>query len=328
MSFPSTSGVWHTVPVPVKKLSSAPAFIVRDLDGEPATGQVRMARKILHSSATDMARSITYSFAAFGIKRGGASGGINAEGDDRESALSAFIEEVNPLVSAGELHLDPAKGIKPGGLDTLQSASGRVAACFDPAVQAAGVVAATSWALGGSLEGKSVALEGASLGPIPAAVTTAVVKAGATIVEVAGVDKKPWMIWGADVDAVLCGSKLGVLNHQGAEFVKAKAIVPWGPTPVTTKAFAMLKRQEVTVLPDFVSAAGGLLAGYLGGDSPTLEHGTDVATLSNAVSLRITDVLTRAAFHEDGVLLGACHLAEEFLATWVDEPPFGRPLAS
>ncbi len=287
-----------------------------------------MARKILHSSATDMARSVTYSFAVFGIKRGGASGGINAEGDDREGALAAFVEEMKPLVDTGELHLDPAKGITAGGLDSLRASSGRVAACFDPAVQAAGVVTAAAWALGGTLEGKSVALEGASLGPIPSAVASAVVDAGATIVEVPGVDKKPWMIWGADVDAIMCGSKLGVLNHQGAEFVKAKAIVPWGPTPVTTKAFAMLRRQDVTVLPDFVSAAGSLLAGYLGGDSPTLEHGTDAASLSEAVSLRVSDVLTRAATHEDGVLLGACDLAEEFLATWVDKPPFGRPLAS
>ncbi len=314
--------------MPVRKLDTSPAFIVTDIEGQPATGQVRMARKILHSSASDMARSVTYTMAVFGIKRSGASGGINAEGDDRESALASFIEEINPVVVAGDLHLDPAKGIVPGGFDSLRAASGRPGDSFDPAVQAAGVKAAVSWALGGSLQGKRIALEGADRGAVPAAVAAAVSTAGATIVDVPGLDKKPWLIWGADVDAILCGSKPGVLNHQGAEFVKAKAVVPWGTTPVTTKAFAVLRRAGVMVLPDFVSAAGGILAGYLATDDTASGATDDVLVLSEAVQSRITETLAKAGSHEDGVLLGACHLAEAFLDTWVEQRPFGRPLAS
>lgn len=308
--------------VPIQKLATAPAFVVVDIEGQPATGLVRMARKILQGSASDMARSATYTFAAFGIQRSGASAGINAEGDARSEALANFVAELTPTVVDGDLHLDPAKGISVGGIEELFAGSARKSAVLDPRVQVAGVVAAAGWALGGSLQGKTVVLEGAALGPIPAALGEAVIAAGATIVDVPGVDKKPWLIWGADVDVILCGSKLGALTHQGAEFVKAKAVVPWATTPVTTKAFAALLRAGVTVVPDFVSAGGALIAGYL--DSAP----SDVEGLAAVVADRVVEVLTEADKHDDGVLLGACYLAEAFLDSWVDERPFGRPLAS
>ncbi len=118
---------------------------------------------------------------------------------------------------------------------------------------------------------------------------------------------------------MVCGPKPGALTHQGADFVKAKAIVPWGTSPVTTKAFAQLRRGGVAVLPDFVSAGGGLLAGYL--------EGTEDEVLASIAS-SVTAVLDQAGGHADGPLLGACYAAESFLASWTDTRLFGRPLAS
>lgn len=312
----------------IRKLESSPAFVVVDVAGKPATGLVRQARKILQGSAKDMARSVTYTFASFGIRRVGASAGISVEGDARNEAVSNFAAELTADAGSGDLHLDPAKGIRSGELDVLHDASGRSGLAQDPQILAAGVVAATVWALGSELSaakplaGKTVAIEGQHLGPVPGAVAEAVTQAGATIVEVPGVDKKPWLIWGADVDAVLCGSKLGALTHQGAEFVKAKAIVPWATTPVTAKAFAILRRGDVTVVPDFVSASGCLLAGYLD------KSHDDTDGVIAEVESRITAVLEAASKSPDGVFLGACYHAESFLDTWLDEKPFGRPLAS
>ena len=301
----------------VRKLTSTDAFVVVDIPDAPATGVVRSARKILQGGAKDLARSASYSFAAFEMERSGASAGINAEGDAVADAIGAFATELIPDAESGALHLDPAKGVDPSLLAPLSSAANGRNTDIDPnKVTAIGVAAATSWALDG-LDGRSVAIEGS--GAVPEAIAAAVTAAGASVVEVDGVKEKPWMIWGAEADAVLAGSKAGTLTHQGAPFVKAKAIVPWGPIPVTAKAFAMLGRADVQVLPDFVSAAGGLLAGYVDGD---------IDAVSSSVVERITSVLTEGAAHEAGVLLGCCHKAEAFLASWTDVRLFGRPLAS
>ncbi|MFT7598161.1 MAG: hypothetical protein ACI8TP_001082 [Acidimicrobiales bacterium] len=300
----------------LKKLSSTDAFVVVDIPDAPATGIVRSARKILQGGAEDLARSASYTFAAFEMQRSGASAGINAEGDAVDAAIAAFAEELKSAVAAGELHLDPAKGVNPAALAPLTSAADRNPAGGSVAAVTAGVVAATSWALDG-LDGRSVAIEGA--GAVPKAVAEAVTAAGATVVEVDGLKEKPWMIWGAKADAIIAGSKAGTLSHEGSPFVKAKVIVPWGQIPVTAKAFAALRKADVAVLPDFVSAGGGLLAGYLDGDE---------AKVASDIADRITALLSDVGSHADGPLLGACYQAESFLATWTEHKLFGRPLAS
>jgi glutamate dehydrogenase/leucine dehydrogenase len=301
----------------LQKLTSTDAFVVVDLPDAPASGVVRRARKILQGSAKDLARSATYSFAAFELKRGGASAGINAEGDAVDGAIESFAEELVPLAEAGELHLEAGKGVDPAQLTPLRSAAGIGPTAGSNDLLGASVVAATAWALGGNLAGRTVAIEGHE--QVPAEVVEAVKQAGATVVDVWGVDDKPWLVWGAEVDAILAGSKPGTLTHQGTEFITAQAIVPWGPLPVTTKAFAQLRRGgAVTVIPDFISTAGYLVSGFLDGDP---------AAVTETLVQRVLQLLDEAAEHPDGVLLGACYRAEAFLESWQETKPFGRPLA-
>jgi glutamate dehydrogenase/leucine dehydrogenase len=328
--------------VPIQTLDGTDAFIVTDLPDAPATGIVRVARKVLTSSATDLARSATYSFAVFGIQRGGASAGINAEGDAVPAARDAFLAAVHPLVADG-LHLDAGKGFDPAALSALADVDDRNPLHGSPAVAAAGVVAALEAALG-PVEGRTVAIEGIDAGPVPTAVAAAVEAAGGTIVaastaggavlrseglpaadlagrplvELGEVDKAH-KLWGAAADVIVCGSKPGALTHQGTPFVRAGAVVPWGPIPLMTKALVELERAGVTVLPDFVAAAGGLLAGYTDGDE---------AAVTTAVAERIAALVRELDGHAEGAFLGACLRAEEFLRTWQDELPFGRPLAA
>ena len=73
------------------------------------------------------------------------------------------------------------------------------------------------------------------------------------------------------------------------------------------------------MVPDFVSAGGGLLAGYLAGD--------DDQVLAE-IAGRVVEILGEVGGHDDGVLLGACYRAEAFIETWRDQKPFGRPLAA
>ncbi|MEM9130753.1 MAG: hypothetical protein AAF962_04395 [Actinomycetota bacterium] len=302
----------------LRKLTSTNAFVFVDLDDAPATGVVRRARKILQGGAKDLARSATYTFGAFGVERSGASAGINAEGDDIEGAIGAFVEELTPDAAAGSLEIVPAKGVSAAQLAPLRAASpgGPLAGSAD--LLAAGVVTAAAWAVGGDLAGRSVAIEGEA--QLPEAVRTALTDAGASVVNVWGADEKPWLVWGADVDVVLAGSKAGILNHQGTPAITAKAVVPWGPLPVTTKAFAQLHRAgEVTVVPDFLSTAGPLMGGLLG---------DDLQAASAAFTERLISLLDDAASDADGLLLGACYRAEAFIAEWSGSKPFGRPLAA
>ncbi|MFV0258753.1 MAG: hypothetical protein ACK5PP_09935 [Acidimicrobiales bacterium] len=302
----------------VQKLSSTDAFVVVDLPDAPAAGVVRRARKILQSSASDLARSATYTFAGFGIERGGASAGINAPADVGAGPAEAFTTELLDRVSSGDLVLSAGKGMAPADLGPLDAVTPLNTSADRDAATAAGIVAAASWAAGGSLRDVTVAIEGA--GQEPAGLGAALTAAGAKLIEVWGVEEKPWLVWGADVDVLLAGSKPGALTHQGAGTISAKALVPWGPIPVTTKAYAQLKRAgTVTLVPDFVSIAGGLLAPVLDGDAGTVISG---------VVDRISSVLDDCAGHPEGLFMGACLRAEEFLAGWRGELPFGRPLAA
>lgn len=302
----------------VQKLTSTDAFVVVDFPDAPASGVVRRARKILESSARDLARSATYTFGAFGMERSGASAGVNAEGDGVEGAIEAFVDELEPEIAAGRLHLEPGKGVSADQLAGLREVGTAGPLAGSNRLLAATVVAATAWALGGDLSGRSIAVEGRD--QAPPELITAMTDAGATVVDVWGVEDKPWLVWGAEVDAVLAGSRPGTLTHQGAGFVTAEAIVPWGPIPVTTKAFAQLHRAgEVTVIPDFVSTAGYLVGGFVDGDE---------AEATAAVVGKVVEILDRASSDDDGVLLGACYLAEAFIEGWANRKPFGRPLAA
>ena len=305
----------------VQKLKTTDAFVLVDLPDAPATGTVRRAKKILQSSAGELARSATYSFAAFGLQRSGASAGINAEGDAVSDAVSAFTSELSESAAGGAIHLNPGKGMSFAELSPLSDAANRPSPAGSPFLTAIGVVASAAWALGG-LDGKRVAIEGAGAAPEATAIESMINEAGGTVLSPEGVAEKPWLFWGAEVDALLCGSKPGAMNHQGSAMVKANTVVPWGPVPVTTKAFIDLNRRGIQVLPDFISAGGGLVAEYLQGASAL-----DEPALAGVITERIPQLLDLHAAHAQGVLLGACYAAEEFLQSWASKP-FGRPLAA
>jgi glutamate dehydrogenase/leucine dehydrogenase len=138
--------------------------------------------------------------------------------------------------------------------------------------------------------------------------------------ELGGEVKAGWAVFGTDCDVLFVGSKAGALTHDGAAHVAASAVVPIGPIPVTTKAFAVLRRAGVAVLPDFVCLAGPLLAVAEGGDASADQ-------LRDLTRSRIAASLDEVIGHDDGPLLGAAYRAEAFLGSWQDTLPFGRPIA-
>jgi hypothetical protein len=77
----------------------------------------------------------------------------------------------------------------------------------------------------------------------------------------------------------------------------------------TPRALAVATRAGARLLPDFLSTAGPLAARL------DLDPRAHLAELAGQV-----------LEHPEGAVLGACRLAEDFLASWAPELPFGRPI--
>jgi glutamate dehydrogenase/leucine dehydrogenase len=337
--------------VHIDKLSNTSAFVVVDLDDAPTSvGIVRVAPKVLQGSATALARSSTYTFAARGLKVGGASAGINADADGRAEAIAAFVAEVEPLVKAGSILLDPGPGVTDAPLVGLAGDDARNAARhaqiadrpLEQHLAGLGPVIAAEAALG-TLEGRTAAVE---LGPATPALIAALRERGATVVAIGGPtgtvhaveglpaevlegdvelstlgDLQPaGALFGTEASVLFCGSRQGMVDGAVAESLGAELLVPTGCQPVSAKGLAVLRRRGVTTLADFVATGGPTYAWWPAGDA-TVE-----AVVADATA-GITELVTDTLGHDEGPLLGACYRAEAFLGTWQGTLPFGRPLA-
>lgn len=294
----------------VQSPAEADAFVFVDLDGAgTATGVVRSARKILVDGARSLARSETYSWALMGRPHSGASAGINAVDDVREAAIAAFDRTVTDQVDDLDLRLRPAKG---------------VATTADPLrdrLLAHGVVAATTVTLGG-LDGRSVAVEDGS--PAVATISRLLEERGASV-ERTTLDS----VTDSRSEALICGSRIGIIDHETAALLEHHAVIPSGPSPLTARAFAVMRSRGRAVVAGFLSACGPLFAERFPDDASS-PGPTDVGSNDSARAEEVEEfVATRSAEfaeHPDGPFMAACYAAEQFLGSWRDELPFGRPL--
>jgi glutamate dehydrogenase/leucine dehydrogenase len=282
--------------VKVDTLTGTDGFVVIDLDdAATSVGVVRLAPKVLRDGARLLARSVTYAFASFGIAgHGGASGAINARPEGRDEAIRAFVEEVRPRSESGSLVLAPGTGLTAADLAPLGWGD------LDAELAAAGALAAGR--VSGPHDWRTAAVVGS--GPVADAAVAQLTKADATLAD-SRLD--------APCDVLFVAGRAGVLDHTAAATVQARTIVPLTPVPVTARALAVLGRAERVVVPDFLAAAAPLLATFDpgGGDPVQRVHGA-VADLAE---------------HGTGLWLAAAKRAEENLAAWTAEKPFGRPLA-
>lgn len=293
----------HTVAVQITKTTTADGFVAVDLpEAATATGVVRCARKILQDGAVNLARSLTYSYAAFGIPTSGASAGINAEGDARDAAVAAFVEELTPRIAEG-LTLTAGKGVRADELAAWSAASSAdPAAGSDIDALAAGVIAAVSAAI--ELGDTTVGVEAGAPGADAIAAAANEAGAEASIAPIADLLADPRMV-------TIVGSKPGVLDHVNVSGVTRGVIAGAAGLTITARGLAVARRNGVVVLPDFVTAAGPVLAAAGISDSAT----------------RIGEVVRSVLDHAEGPYLGACLAAEASLRTWVTDMPFGRPMA-
>src|SRR5690606_33393595 len=180
--------------------------------------------------------------------------------DARDAAVAAFVTEVTELVESDRWLPGPGLGVTSDDLAPLPRAEQRATA-FDQTTTGESAVAAAAGALG-SLDGARMAIVGS--GPVAEAAAAAASGQGATAEPGAGMD--------ADCDVLLVAGKAGVLEHDLAATVKARAVVPLTPVPVTARALAVLGRAGTIVVPDFLSTAAPLLAAFAADAGDPLER--------------------------------------------------------
>lgn len=323
-----------------------------------SVGIMRSARKILQGGGKELARSLTYSFALLGQQRGGASAGLNAEADDRPEALAAVLPELTTMAESGLFLAQPGKGITANDLGPLATVGSRSdlrltdvnGSSLTDHLEGVGAAAVAS-AVAGGLDGRSIVIEGfgangpalvrhaTESGAKVVAVSTSAgavtnpdgldastlieawTSAGPAMIEALGEVEPAWKTTIQKADILFVGSKMGAISHANAEKLSASIVVPSGPIPVTARAFAMLRRADVAVLPDFISLAGPLMAMW-----PA--DGATVDSIEQDVIAKLTELTNEVGEHDGGHLVGAFTQAEAFLGTWRESLPFGRPLAA
>jgi hypothetical protein len=338
--------------------SGMTGFVVVDLDGaEHADGVVRSARKILVDGARTMARSRTYAWALLGQKVSGASAGVSVDAAGHDAGIAAFVEAVRERVASGELALDAGKGVSEAELTALREVDRRNPVSRAPGTHgvladellATSALAAAAAAVGG-LAGVRVSVEGA--GPALPALLGLLGTAGARVVAVGlpsgtitdpdGFDTDGLLVGlrehgdnlpstegsglaatevlTIDSDLLFCGSRMGLVDHGIAESLPHRLVVPIGTAPVTAKGLAVAGRRGINVLADFLTTSGPLHAFR----AEPSAAGDQLLAQANEHAASLTAELLD---HPEGAYLGACYKAEEFLRSWQESLPFGRPLA-
>lgn len=324
---------------------------------------MRLAPKVLRSGAQELARSATYTAAAFELRHSGASAGINARGTERAKALEAFEATCAPLVSSGQFLPNPGKGVSQADLEPLSMNDPRHpirlevqdGISFADRLVGRGAVAAVAAALNG-LEGLRIVFEGGAAAAVAAA--AAATERGAKIVgfatgqgacsSTAGLDtdalSQAWQAHGealtqhieaeatqdilaVDGEVLFLGSKMGALTHVNAAGLQVRAVSTLHPIPFTTRALLVLQRAGAVVLPDFVCLGGQLFASWPEELAELESEAVTGKAVETAALRRIEELVKEIVDYPEGALLGGCRLAESFMLTWREETPFGRPLA-
>ena len=347
------------------RIQDGAGFITVDFpDAERASGLVRLAPKILPSGAKELARSATYTFAAFGLKCSGASAGINAKPEDRNTALEAFTTECASFVESGAFLPDPGKGVGYADLKPLAEKDSRHpirlstkgGMSLSDRLLGRGAVTAAEAALG-SLDSKRVVIEGGG-GGVGVAAAEAAALAGASVVGIAttagacssagGLEiatvREAWEQHGEafpthlevgsiknvlelPTDVLFLGSRMGVLNHTKADELDVRAVASLHPIPFSTRAMVVLQASGTVVLPDFACLGGPLFAAWPSELAGLANESVTEEAVESAALDKIKALVHEIVSHPEGAVMGGFYLAEDFLKSWREELPFGRPLA-
>ncbi len=279
----------------------------------PAKGGIRMDMSATMEETRELAERMTYKSALVGIPFGGGKSGIRIDPTSmtrfqKTALLREYCHNLRHELEHGEYIPAPDMGTNPtdmaviyGRLDRLDVVTGKPPRIGGlPGRKEAtgkGVACVCDWAcrdvLGGTLEGKRVAIQGfgnvgiwsaaflAELGAKIVAVsdvttgyydengidiprTMAAVESGTplkTIAERRTISNDELLR--LDVDVLVPAAAGDQIDGRVAEDVRAKLIVEGANGPITPAGDRVLDARGVTVMPDVLANAGGVVASYV-----------------------------------------------------------------
>lgn len=278
------------------KLETVDGYTIVDVEGAARlVGPIRSAKKVLQRTTTDLVRHATYACAAHGLDAVGAAAALNHDraGDD-QSPIAAFADELatwaeaNNFVGAANLGLG-ADEVGPTLSPTVANADDMTAASAAACIPDR----ATTVVIASDIEESALAL---ALGE--ASVTVEADLSAALT---------------SEAEVVFVRGKTGVLNHEVLQDTNVKTIIGLQPLTTTARGLAVAGRAGAIIVPDFISAAGPVLAA-LG------QSAEEIAANTKAVLEALTG-------HGVDLFVAASEHAETHLRTMTDTLPFGRPLA-
>lgn len=342
----------------VHHLASVDGEIVFDIDPEVAgtcAGGTRVADDVTTDEVGLLARAMTYKFAAFEQRMGGAKAGIRPRLlDSHADTMARYCDEIRPMVEAGRFLTASDLGTRSEDFVALADPGAPPSVLDEPVdgvrledlVTGRGVVAAAAAWLGG-LERRTVAIEG--FGAVGSGVAREVRRRGGRVVAVStirgavadggGLDVDallearaahgdefvrhldlevhlPRELHGLPVDVLVPGARTGVYDSEVAATVQAAVVAPAANVPYTAAGLDVLRRNGVVALPDFVCNGGAVLA-Y------TAPRGLAPADVLARVDREIAERIEAARVSKMDPIRHATVLADTFLATWL--PAEHRP---
>ncbi len=271
----------------IRKLESINAFVAVDLEDTPGRGVLRTSKKILQGGAKDLARSVTYGLASLDIKETGISAGISTPPEEKKESIEKFFKEINEWDD--EFSFTAGLGVTPADTGEENPEERLELVAF------------------GSVTSALTAKPDATTAVIDDKILDSFLKKmlsekGLEIVE----SDDPF---NEEADLLFCGSKVGAIDHEIANGLSFSVVIPTAPLPLTTRAIAVCKRNDILALPDFVTTSGPLIKN------------------KEEITKTLSSIINEVINHVDGPLIGACERAEVFLSSWNSELPFGRPMA-
>ena len=343
----------------VERLATVDGFIVFDLDDvRVSAGGTRLAPDVTEAEVAHLARAMTYKFGILGTRMGGAKAGVRAEQSEKPEVMARYCEEIRPLYESRTFLTGADLGTSEADFALLHTDEGDHVirsvvdgVPFEDLLTGYGVAAAAEVAVG-SLEGRTVVLEG--FGKVGGGLAREVVRRGARLVAVStvvgavhdpdGLDverlwelrgehgdllveelglevRLPAALYEVPADVVVPGARVGVIDEQVAGGLDALAVVPAANVPYTEAGLRVLKERAIPAHADFVCNAGGVI-GYESAAEATPE------TVLADVGRRVAALVAEAMAHPEGPFPGAVALAEDFIRSWRgdDGMPAGPPL--
>jgi|GEM_PF-5890141 len=277
-----------------QKFETVDGYSIVDIDGAAkVVGPIRSAKKVLQRTTIDLVRHATYACAVHGLD---ATGGAVALNHDRaaedQSPIATFADELttwaeaNSFIGAMSLGLGanetgPTLSEMAGNAVEMTAAS--AAACVPDGAESVLIVS----------DGDEPALQ--------AALADATIEADLAAALTSG------------ADAIVVRGKTGALNHDVLKDTNVKMIIGLQPLTTTARGLAVAGRAGTIIVPDFVSAAGPVLAA--------------LGWSADDITANTTSLLGSLTGHGVDLFVAASEHAETHMRSLTDSLPFGRPLA-